>query len=88
MYQKFEYKRSYNYFSYHQFCSYKTGQTGATNRSDQSALPADSTGQIGSTDRSDRSTQNRGAAHSILQCVTQQPRGLAPPPPTPLHPGG
>ena len=44
---KFEYKRSYHYFSFHQFCSYKTGQTGATNRSDRSALPADSTGQTG-----------------------------------------
>ena len=41
---KFECKRSYHYFSFHQFCSYKTGQTGVTNRS---ALPADPTGQTG-----------------------------------------
>ena len=72
MCQKFEYKRSYNYFSYHQFCSYKTGQTGSTNRSDRSALPADSTGQTGPTDRSDRSTQNRKAAHSAHKCTTRQ----------------
>ena len=44
---KFEYKGSYNYFSFHQLCSFKTGQTGSTNRSDRSALPADSTGQTG-----------------------------------------
>ena len=44
---EFEYKRSYHYFSFHQFCSYKTGQTGVTNRSDRSALPADPTGQTG-----------------------------------------
>ena len=34
--------------------------------------PEASTGQTGPTDRSDRSTQNRGAAHSTLQCATQQ----------------
>ena len=44
---KFEYKRSYHYFSFHQFCSFKTGQISSTNRSDKSALPADSTGQTG-----------------------------------------
>src|SRR6185312_15410358 len=69
---KFEYKRSYHYFSFHQFCSYKTGQTGVTNRSDRSALPADPTGQTGPTDRSDRSTQNRKAAHSAHKCTTRQ----------------
>ena len=69
---KFEYKRSYHYFSFHQFCSFKTGQTGSTNRSDRSALPADSTGQTGPTDRSDRSAQNRKAAHSALKCTTRQ----------------
>ena len=69
---EFEYKRSYHYFSFHQFCSYKTGQTGVTNRSDQSALPADPTGQTGPTDLSDRSTQNRKAAHSAHKCTTRQ----------------
>ena len=76
MCQKFEYKRSYNYFSYHQFCSYKTGQTGATKWSDRSALPADSTGQTGPTDRSDRSAQNRKAEHSALKCSTRQNASL------------
>ena len=61
---KFEIKRSYIYSSFHQFCSFKTGQTGSTNRSDRSALPADPTGQTGPTDRSDRSAQNRKAAHT------------------------
>ena len=69
---KFEYKRSYIYFSFHQFCSFKTGQTGSTNRSDRSALPADSIGQTGPTDRSDRSAQNRRAAHSAHKCTTRQ----------------
>ena len=50
-----------------EFCSYKTGQTGVTNRSDQSALPADPTGQTGPTDRSDRSAQNRKDEHSALK---------------------
>ena len=44
---KVEYKRSYNYFGLHQFYSFKTGQTGSTNRSDRSALPADFTCQTG-----------------------------------------
>ena len=64
---KFEYKRFYHYFSFHQLCSYTTGQTGATNRSDRSALPADSTGQTGPTDWSDRSAQNRKDEHSALK---------------------
>ena len=69
---KFEYKRSYHYFSFHQFCSYKTGQTGVTNRSDRSALTADPTGQTGPTDRSDRSTRNRKDAYSTHKCTTRQ----------------
>src|SRR6185436_15693276 len=73
---KFEYKGSYHYFSFHQFCSFKTGQTGFTNRSDRSALPADSTGQTGPTDRSDRSAQNRKAEHSALKCSIRQSPSL------------
>ena len=73
---KFEYKRSYHYFSFHQFCSYKTGQTGATNRSDRSALLADSTSQTGPTGWSDRSAQNREAEHSALKCSTRKSPNL------------
>ena len=76
MWLKFEYKRSYNYFSFHQFCFFKTGQTGSTNRSDRSALPADSTGQIGPTDRSERSVQNKKAEHSALKCSTRKSPNL------------
>ena len=72
MCQKFEYKRSYNYFSFQQFYSCSTGRTGSPNRSDRSALPADSTGQTGPTDRSDRSTQNRKAYPTSGYSNTQQ----------------
>ena len=76
MWLKFEYKRSYNYFSFHQFCSFKTGQTGSPIRSDRSALPADTTGQTGPMDQSDRSAQNRESAHSALKCTTRRTPSL------------